>query len=192
VSELRPATLLVLGLVLAPRLASAADEGGGAASMLWHALNFALLVGLLVYFGRQPIQRFMAERRREIEGEIHSAADLLARTEGRLAEWQRRVDGLDVEVAEIRRQAQEAADADRARILADAEASAERIRRDAAVAADREIERARGALRAEAAELAMEVAARLVRENITDADRSRLVDEFVERVGTSAPDGRVR
>lgn len=185
------ALLLALGLGLAPRLAFASDEGAGVGEMLWHALNLALLIGVLVYFGRKPVQRFMAERRGEIEGEIASAAELLARTEGRLEEWKRRVDGLDAEVAEIRRRAQEAADADRARILADAEASAERIRRDAEIAADREIERARGVLRAEAAELAMEVAARLVRENITESDRRRLVDEFLERVA-SAPDERTR
>ncbi len=72
--------------------------------------------------------------------------------------------------------------------MAEAKSTAARIERDAESAVERETLRAQQVLRQEAAELAMELAAERLRNEVNDDDRSRLVDEFVERVrsGTSA------
>ena len=79
------------------------------------------------------------------------------------------------------------AENERDRLLADARAAAERIRRDAQLAVEQEARSAREALRNEAAEMAVRLAGDLLKRQVTDADRSRLVDEFVERVESSPP-----
>lgn len=90
--------------------------------------------------------------------------------------------GLDAELAEIRQQARDRAEAERARILSDATASAERVRRDAKASVEQELRRARAELRAEAAELAVTLAGRLLSERMTASDGERLIEDFVTKI----------
>ena len=70
---------------------------------------------------------------------------------------------------------------------------AERIAENATVLVDRELRRAEEALRQEASELAVEMAARYLSERVSDEDRKRLMDEFITRVEeTPASDGAGR
>ena len=178
----RVATALVLAL--APVAPAAASEGGGGGlgDLAWPALNLLILLAALVYFGRRPIQAFFAARQDRIRDDLDAAASALAQAEARHTEWQRKLTRLDAEMARIREQARERADAERKHILADASATAERIRKDARSAVDQELRRGREELRREAAELALELAAETLRARVNDADRNRLVDDFIETV----------
>ena len=183
----------VLAALLCAASASAAGgehASGGLRDLLWPAANLALLIAVLVYFARAPIRAFFASRQGRIREDLDSAARALSDAEARHAEWQRRLVELDEDLARIRAQARERAEAEREHILVDARAAAERIRADARVAVDQELERAREDLRHEAARLAIEVAAEALRAQVNDADRSRLVDEFIrgiEREAASPP-----
>jgi F-type H+-transporting ATPase subunit b len=182
-------------LALASAAPAAASEGGsgGLGDLAWPALNLVILIAALVYFGRRPIQDFFASRQDRIRDDLDAAASALAEAEARHTDWQRKLVELDAEMARIREQARERAEAERRHILADASAAAERIRNDARAAVDQELRRAREELRREAAELALEIAAETLRARVTDADRSRLVDEFIgtiERGGREAPPAR--
>lgn len=183
-------------LVAAPAGASSEAGHAGWGELLYPALNLLLLLAVLFRFGRRPIQAFFADRRTRIQEDLDSAARLLATAESRHAQLQRQLTRLDEELARIRATARERAEQERERILADAAAAAERIRSEARTAVQRETQRAREALRAEAAQLALELAAERLREEITEADRDRLLDEFIERIETrdagSAARGSVR
>ncbi len=180
--------VVVVAWLLAPAVASAAsEEGSGASTLLWHALNLIVLLSVIVYFGRKPIREFFGQRQSQVRNDLDSAAALLADAEGRLAEWQQRAEGLDDELDRIREGARRRGEAERARILADAQASAERIQADAQAAIAQETQRAREELRAEAARLATDLAGDLLRREVNDEDRQRLVDEFVTRIETGRP-----
>lgn len=172
---------------LLPAIASAEEQGGGGheSNFLWHAINLALIVGVIVYFARSPIQAFMADRRSSIESNIETAKRELESAEARLAECNARVDSLDREITEIRTAVRMQAEVERDRLLADARAAAERIGRDAAIAVEQEGRRARTELREEAAELAVRLAGDLLKRQVGDVDRARLVDEFVASVESS-------
>ncbi len=183
----RSGPLALAGLLaLAPVSARAASEGGGAV-FYWEILNIALLIGVLVWVARRPVLTALADRREGIRDDIATSERLLHDADHRLAEWTEKTEQLDADVAEIRQLTRERAERERARILEEAERVAERIRRDAEAAVDRELDRARLALRDEAADLAVELAERMLEQNVTDADRARLVDEFVERIERPAP-----
>jgi F-type H+-transporting ATPase subunit b len=164
--------------------AHAVEEGG----LLFPVINFVLLLAVLFWFARKPIQSFFGDRRAAIRKDLDDAAALKRRAEEHYAQWNRRIVDLDRELAEIRAGAQERADAERASLLADARAAAERIRADAAIAVERELRRARAGLREEASQLAIELAAGILREQVTAQDRARLIDEFIERV--AAPEAK--
>lgn len=184
----RVRSLVVALLLLA--VPAFASEGGEAheESLFWPLVNFALLVAVLVYFTRKPIQSFFAERRRAIQEDLERSAELQRQAEERYAKWQRRLVDLERELEGIRRVSRERAESERENILADARANAARIEQTARLAVEQELRRAREQLRDEASELAVELAAGLLREQVTPADRDRLVDEFIARV-EQAPAG---
>ena len=183
--------IALVALASTPALAAGGDEGPG---VVLPAINLLILLAVLVYFARKPIQAYFAERRDEISGDIESAAELKKDAEERFAKWQRKLAHLEAELDEIRTQARERAESEREHILADARASAERIRRDATTAIEQEVRRAQEGLRGEASELAVELAAGLLRDQVGDADRERLLDEFIGRIesptdSTQRPNG---
>jgi F-type H+-transporting ATPase subunit b len=177
---------LALALLLAASPAFAASEEGHGGSLFWQTLNVLLLLGVLIYFARKPVLNYLAERRDGIAKNLESSAALLADAERRLAEWTQKAANLDREAAEIRAATLRAAEAERDRILADARVMADRIRRSASAVVERELQQAREALRREAADLAVEMAAKTLREQVNDADRTRLLDEFIGHVEREA------
>jgi F-type H+-transporting ATPase subunit b len=189
----RRAPLPALLLLLAASPAAASVEGGGLMDFVWEAGNLLLLLGVLIYLGRKPVLNYMSERRQRIQDNLANSERLLREAEARLAEWKERAAKLDVEIEELRQMARERAEQERLQILEDARATAERIKRDAASGVDREVERAKQALRDEAADLSVELAGKLLQEHVSDGDRDRLLDEFVAEIeadgGTPPPAG---
>lgn len=184
---------LALLLSLAPCAVLAADEGHGeghdAAADAAHMKEFAyewvnvlILAAVLGYFARKPVAEFLATRRDTIAKNIASAEQLLKDAERKLAEWDEKAARLDADVASILESTRKSAEVEKASILADAEATASRIRQSATGVVERELRAARGTLRKEAAELAVTLAHSILREQTTDADRNRLVDEFIAKI----------
>lgn len=180
------ALLAVLLLSLWASPAAASEEGGGLAHFLFEAGNLLALLALLFYLGRKPVLNYLKERRQRIEDNLASSERLLKEAEARLAEWTQRAARLDEEIEEVQRISRERAEQEREQILEDARAAAERIKRDAAAGVGREVERAKQALRDEAADLSVELAGKLLQEHVTDGDRDRLVEEFVSEVEAGA------
>jgi len=162
------------------------ESGGGHAMLLvWQTVNFVLLLAVLAYFARKPIQNFFASRRTGIGASLDEAASLLAEAERRYAEWQRKLIDLDRDLERIRTEGHQRAQDDRELILAEAQAAAERIHKNAVATIEQELRRAQAELRNEAAVLATEIAERILREKLGDSDRDRLLDEFITRVEPS-------
>ena len=186
--NLRNAVALLVILQALP--ASASDpSAGGLQELFWPAINLVILLSALVYFTRKPLRAFFDQRRSKIQGELQSAADQLATAETTYAKWQRRMVDLEGELDEIRATSRQRAEAERERIIEDARATAERIRRDATAVVELELRRAREILREEATQLAIDLAAERLTREVTDADRDRLVDEFIDLIGSTSDSG---
>jgi F-type H+-transporting ATPase subunit b len=184
----RSAVALLVILHALPAYASD-PSADGLQAFLWPALNLVILLAVLVYFARKPLQAYFEKRRSDIQGELQSAADELATAESTYAKWQRRMIDLEGELDEIRATSRQRAEAERERIIQDARATAERIRRDATAAAELELRRARETLREEAAQLAIDLASERLSREVTDADRERLVDEFIDLIAATPDAG---
>jgi F-type H+-transporting ATPase subunit b len=178
-------------VLITPQIAQASDQAAesGIGDLFWPAANLLLLLGVIIYFARKPVQAFFAARRNEIKTDLEGAASQLSDAEITYAKWQRRLADLEGELEEIRASARQRAEAERERILSDARSSAERIRRDGVAAVELELRRAREELREEATRAAIEIAAERLEGEITNTDRDRLVDEFIDRVVTESNTG---
>ena len=186
--NLRSALALLVILHALPAYASD-PSAGGLQDFIWPALNLAILIAVLVYFARKPLQAYFEKRRGEIQGELQSAADQLATAESTYAKWQRRMIELEGELDEIRATSWQRAEAERERIIQDARATAERIRRDATAAVELELRRARETLREEATQLAIELAGERLSREVTEVDRDRLIDEFIGLIASTPDSG---
>jgi F-type H+-transporting ATPase subunit b len=196
-SAVGPAIALGLTVGLAAAVAQAAGaEHKSQAEILretgWQAFNLIVILAVLVYFGRKPIADYFAARRQGIQTQLAQAAELLSQAEHRNSELQRRLVDLASELESIREASGRRTEDEAMRILAEARAAAERIRRDAQAAVDQELRRAQAKLRDEAADLALELAAKKLSAAVGDADRDRLVDEFITRVEPGATGGAAR
>ncbi len=180
----RAALLLCLVALASP--AHAAGGSGGDSALYWQIANFVLLVVTLFVLLRKPVQAFFQDRRSEVASNLDDAAQLLDEAETRFTEWQRKLIDLDSDLETIRRESAERAQRESDQIVADARASAERIRRDATAAVEQELLRAREELREEASDLAVELAQRMLQEQVMDTDRDRLADEFISQLERGA------
>lgn len=178
-------TFALLSLFVALPAAAAGDGGG----MVYRTFNFVLLFVVIFLLARKPIQAFFADRRSAIRKDLDDAAELKKQAEERYAQWQRRLVDLETELEGIRAATRERADVERENLLADARAAADRIRADAATAVDQEVRRAKQRLRDESSELAVELAAGILRERVSGDDRDRLLNEFIERIERSPEAG---
>lgn len=170
-----------LGLAGAARAAGGGGENA-MGDLFWRLFNFSLLAGVLFYFARKPARDFFATRRASIESQLSEAAELQLRAERQHALLEGQLAELERERETIREGARERAEREAEQILADARAAADRIQRDAAAAIDHELRRGKASLREEASDLAVSLAADLLREQVGPEDRRRLVDEFIQSV----------
>jgi F-type H+-transporting ATPase subunit b len=184
----RSAITLFIFLLALPAYASD-QPADGLQSFIWPAVNLVILLAVLVHFARKPLRAYFDKRRSDIAGELQSSADELATAESTYAKWQRSMIDLDGELDEIRATSRQRAEAERERIIDDARATAERIRRDATAAIELELRRAREILREEATQLAIELAGERLSREVTEADRDRLIDEFIGRIASTPGSG---
>ena len=183
----RVSSLVVVAVSLlfaGPALAAGdgGDHGPSTTELIWQAVNLALLVGVIFAVARKPLQKYFSDRRSQIRGDIDEASDFLKESEARYSEWQGKLVDLETELEQIRTTSRRRAEEEGARILEEARAAAERIKQDAGAAVDQELRRAQNDLRDEAADLAVELAANLLRDRVGDSDRDRLLDEFISNV----------
>jgi ATP synthase F0 subunit b len=145
-------------------------------------VNFAILVGGLIYFLRTPISQYLASRSQQIRGGLESARETTDRATARLAELDQRLKSLPGELEALRKKGVEEIAAEERRIQAHAEAEKKRLVDDVQRDIDVRVRVARKQLAEHAADLAVGLAADRVRQTITDADQARLIDRYTDQV----------
>lgn len=167
--------------------AAAAEHGGGHHSMFttgfaYAVINFALLVGLLVYLLRKPIAEALVGRREAVRKAIDEAKDAKEKAEKQLAEYRRRMDGLDAELAQLRGEIVGAGEREKDALIAAAKAQAEKVLADAKLIGDQEVRRAKSEIREEMVRLAAELAHQKLVTAATADEREKQLNEFVSKL----------
>lgn len=163
-----------------------ASTSGDHEESLWpqvgKVVNFVLLIGTVIYFGRKPLADYLVSRRAQVRSDLVAAEAMKAGAAAQIAEMDAKLRALPAELEALKARGQQeiAAEQQRIRALADTE----RVR--LLEQASREIEQrtrvARRELVEHAASLAVGVAQTRIRAQITDADQARLVDRYLAEV----------
>ena len=148
-------------------------------------VNFTLLAGTILYLLRRPLAGHLAARREQVRADLDAADRMKRDAAAQMAEMDARLKALPGELAAVKARGHQeiAAEAQRIRERAEAERArlVEQTRRDIG----QHVRLARRELVEHAAALSVEVAARRIREQITDADQQRLVDRYLTQVRPS-------
>lgn len=183
------ATVALITVSTAGVLYASSGEGGGVSSeklwdLLWRTLNFIALVIILVKFLAKPLanamrsrQQSIADRFEDLEAKKSAADRIYKEYEGKLAQ-------IDQEVKGIIENAIAQGEAEKQRIITDAERAAGDLKRQAEMAVQHEIAGAKLLLREEVASQAMLLAEELIKKNLKEADQVKIIDDYLEKVGT--------
>lgn len=147
--------------------------------------NFAILVGILVYFLRSPLAAYLVSRSEQIRSDLVTAADLRRTAEAQLAEIDQKMRALPGELETLKQRGSADIAAEEARIRTAAEADRERLLEHMRRDLDMQVRIARRALMEEAAALATDVARRRIQNSITPEDQMRLLDRYTRQLGAA-------
>lgn len=190
--------LMVLGLAALAWASGAAHEAAAAhgagqgvshekmMDFIYRIMNFAVLATVLVILLRKPLKSAFKGR---TEGIAEELAELEAKREEarrEFAEMEKRVADAQGEREKILAEFRAQGEREREKILDEARSTAERIKGQAQFTIDQETKDAKDELRREVAELSSALAEDLLKQKITADDQTRLVDEYLTKVGQEA------
>ncbi len=160
---------------------------------LWGSIvNFLVLAGLLFYAVRKKVNPTMAEKRAEMEAALKEAQQLKQEAEAKYAEYQSRLNRLDHELANIRADMVKAGEAERDRMVSDAEQTAARIRKDTRFFIEQQMKQLRKDLREESIEAAIASAEKLLDQSAAASDQERLANAYLARLVEAAEERQRR
>ncbi|HEY3815732.1 MAG TPA: ATP synthase F0 subunit B [Polyangiaceae bacterium] len=159
------------------------EFGGTTPPYLAMLINFGILVAGYYLLGRKPIAAALQNRRDTISKDIEEAHKMLAEAQARAKSYQAKLEHLELEVKTARAALVQAGEAERDRIVGDAEAKAERMRKDAEFLVDQELKQIRQDLWRDTVEAAVGAAEELLKKRVTAADQERMAEDYLADLG---------
>jgi len=157
-------------------------HGSELVAIIARLVNFAILAGVLVYFLKSPLAGYLTGRSDAIRGDLVNAAETRRAAAAQLEEIDRRMKALPGELEALRSQGAQEIAAEEERIRTAAAAERDRLLEQARREIEWQVKVAERDLVSHAADLAVGVATERIRHHITDDDRQRLVDRYVQQL----------
>jgi len=176
--------ILNLALVSLAFGAEGAAHGGLWEEYRWKVLNFAILVAVLVYFMNKPLKEFLRKRTEIIEKTLREAQEAKELAEKALAEVQERLKLKDTEMEELLSRTRLSAEKEQNLLVQQGEQMKEKILEQAKNNIEYELRLAKEAIKAEAVEVAMELAEKKLKDKLTKEEQVRLIEESLKRMET--------
>jgi F-type H+-transporting ATPase subunit b len=158
------------------------EHGRGIIDVIARLVNFGILAGTLVYLLRSPISSYLSKRHDEIHSDLVNAEESKRTAAAQIEEIDRRMKALPAELEALRVQGAAEIVAEEERISEAAAAERDRLLEQARRDIDLQVKVAERDLVKHAANLAVGVATERIKNTITDDDRQRLVDRYVQQL----------
>ncbi|MDX1775947.1 MAG: F0F1 ATP synthase subunit B [Desulfobulbales bacterium] len=152
--------------------------------LLWRFLNFAVLAIVLYKVLSKPVANGLRARQQSISEQFTDLEERKAEAEKAYQNYEEKLASIDQEVSDIIESARSQAEAEKERIINEANRAAEDIKRQADMAIQHELAEAKLRLREEVAKQAVVMAEELIRKNMQEADQVKLIEDYLAKVGT--------
>lgn len=141
-------------------------------------VNFSILVGVLVYFLREPFRQFVVDRHRNMDETVKKVRQLLRDAQEQHDEFSAKLKAIDVEIAAMREAAKQDALSSKSKILGESQRLSALIVSDARVASENIFGDLRSKLRTEMVSRIFDRVEVLVKDRLTGDDRAKIRQEF--------------
>jgi F0F1-type ATP synthase membrane subunit b/b' len=146
-------------------------------------VNFGILAAGYYLLGKKPVGAALQNRRDTIAKDIEDAHKMLGEAQTRAVTYQAKLGRLAEDTASARSALAYAGEAERDRIVSEAEAKAERMRKDAEFQVDQDLKQIRQDLWRETVEAAVGEAEELLMKRVTSADQERMAEDYLAELG---------
>lgn len=177
--------LLLLSVGAGNALAASGGEGAGkgwVATDTWRVMNFVVLVVVLFFVLRKPISQTLSSRIKNIREQLESLEAQKAEAEKQLTQYNEKLSQLESEAEKIVEGYIKQGNEAKAKILKEAEATAEKLQVQARRNIEHEFGKARQELQREVVEKSLVKAEERLKKAITAQDQDKLVDEYLDKV----------
>ncbi|MDR1330183.1 MAG: ATP synthase F0 subunit B [Oscillospiraceae bacterium] len=158
-------------------------EGLQPVDVLIHAVSVVVLFVLLRLILWRPVTRYLAARAERVKAELDDAARIKAEAESMKTEYESGIGDLEERGREIMRDSQMRAGEQAKEITDNAKAQAEKMLADAKERIGAERQDAVASARREIAQLATEMASRILRREVSVTDNLSAAQDFFEEKG---------
>jgi len=149
----------------------------------YRLFNFLILAAILAWAAKKAdLKGILAARRDQVAKALREAEEARDEAERKLAEYSEKLEKATREIDDIYTAIRQEGEAEKHRIIAEAQETAERIREQAKINARQEVETARAELRAETARLSVQLAETTLKKAVSRADQDKFVDEYLSKV----------
>jgi len=146
-------------------------------------INLAIIIGVLIYFGRGFLGKTLSERRSRIETAIKEAEQRKQDAAAALADQQQKLAQAQAEASRIRTEAEERAKVVREAVLAQAQEDIQRMRTAAAQDLSSQQERIVAELRQQIAAMAVQQVEYQLKSGLSQKTQRQLIDRSIANIG---------
>lgn len=148
-----------------------------------NVINLTIIIGVLIYFGRGFLGKTLSERQARIEEAIKDADERKRQAAAALADGQQKLAQAQAEAARILAEAEERSKVAREAILARSQEDVQRMKAAAAQDVSSQQERVVSELRQRIAELALQRVEAQLQSGLNEETQQRLIDRGIAMIG---------
>ncbi|HAJ28174.1 MAG TPA: hypothetical protein DCG53_13190 [Syntrophus sp. (in: bacteria)] len=148
----------------------------------YRVLNFAILAGFLWWMSAKKVKEFFVGRRADIKTSLDQALVAKEDAEKKFKEYAAKLEKATEEIDGIAEMIKVQGMAEKEKLIEEARKAAVKIEEDTKARMEQEFSNARNQLRAEAAQLSVQMAEELLRRNITITDHEHMVKDYLDKV----------
>ena len=173
-----------VALILLPSIAFASSGGeeGAPSGMLWKVVNFTALVIGLYFVWTKVVKKMLIDRSEDIKNALAEAAQMKETALAREKEYNEKLKLFDTKIKEVHDDLRKDGEAEKARIIQEANEAADMIQVQAKKLVELEVERGKAEIRREVALLSIASAEEILKKELTDKDQERLVKESLDKI----------
>ncbi len=145
--------------------------------------NFVLIFGIIFYFARKPIKNMLKQRTEMIEKTLKEAQEAKELAQKALQEVKTRIQTKDKEIEEIIAASRHSGEQERERIIEESNRLKEKLSEQAKANIEYELKSAKEAIKAEAVEIAMDLAEKKIKEKLTKEEQEKLLQDSLTKMG---------
>jgi F-type H+-transporting ATPase subunit b len=149
---------------------------------IWRWLNFFILFGVVVKFGRKPMVSFLEKQKEDVAESIKKLEDRKRAVQETLQESQRQLTASEQRLASIKDKIITDGENRKAKLIADAEEESRLMLEAAKVRINQQIREMHSHVKAELIDAATQIALTKLPELMTGEDEDRLVGQWMEAV----------